>query len=161
GLRDNEGAIRRSKSAGNFSERKSRMQRSLNLTAIMAAISIAAIPFSFAETPIPAGSRVLTIGEVSKVDAKTKSITLNDATAYNSAQLSNSGDGTAAGRSGRTSAPSGGGGGGGSRRGGGGGRGGGGRGGGSTPVGRGASAPLPREYKIVVSPKTVIKDGDT
>src|SRR5262245_33773603 len=121
------------------------MHRSLNLTAIMAAILIAAIPFSFAETPIPAGSKLLTIGEVSKVDAKNKSITLNDATSYNIAQLSNAGDGASAGRGARSSAPSGGGGGGGGRRGGGGGRGGGGRGGGTAPTGRGASAPIPRE----------------
>lgn len=140
------------------------MQRSMNLIAIMAAMSIAAQPFGFAQTPIPEGSKVLTIGEVEKVDPKSKSITLNDATSYNIGQLSNAGDGRTPGRSGggRSGATSGGGGGGGGRRGGGGGRGGGGRGGGgSVSTGRGASAPIPKEYKIVVSPKTVIKDGDT
>src|SRR5262249_3788248 len=64
---------------------------------------------------------------------------------------------------GRSGATSGGGGGGGGRRGGGGGRGGGGRGGGggAGPARRGASAPIPRGYKIGVSPQNGIKGGDT
>ena len=135
------------------------MQRPLNLTAIMAAMFLAT-GAGFADTPIPPGAKVLTVGEISKLDTKNRSITLNDATTYDLAQLSKAGDTTAAGRGGGRSAgvPQGGGGGGGGRHGGGGGRGG---GGGSVPTGRAASAPIPHEYKIVVSPKTVIKDGDS
>jgi len=130
------------------------MQRPLNLTAIMAAMFLAT-GAGFAETPIPPGAKVLTVGEISKLDTKSRSITLNDATTYDLAQLSKAGDATVAGRGGGQSGgvPQGGGG----RHGGGGGRG----GGGSVPSGRGASAPIPHEYKIVVSPKTVIKDGDS
>ena len=130
------------------------MQRPLNITAITAAMFLAT-GAGFAETPIPPGAKVLTVGEISKLDTKSRSITLNDATTYDLAQLSKAGDTTVAGRGGGQSGgvPQGGGG----RHGGGGGRG----GGGSVPSGRGASAPIPHEYKIVVSPKTVIKDGDS
>src|SRR4030095_289138 len=121
------------------------MRRPLNLTAIIAATFLAT-GAGFAETPIPPGAKVLTIGEISKLDTKSRSITLNDATTYDLAQLSNAGDTAVTGRAGGQSGEGPGGGGG--RHGGGGGRGGRG-GGGSVPAGRGASAPIPHEYKIV------------
>ena len=83
---------------------------------------------------------------------KNKSITIKDATLYNMTQLGNArGDSsTPAGRDGGGGAVRGVGRG--SRR----------RGGsGAAPsVPRGASAPIPTEYKVTVSSKTVIKAGD-
>jgi len=137
------------------------MRRPLNLTAIIAATFLAT-GAGFADTPIPPGAKVLTIGEISKLDTKSRSITLNDVTTYDLAQLGTAGGTAVTGRGGGGSGGVPGGGGG--RHGGGGGRGGGGGGrggGGSVPAGRGASASIPHEYKIVVSTKTVIKDGDT
>src|SRR6266702_250084 len=104
-----------------------------------AAMLLCGIPFahvSFAQRSDATESKFLTIGDVSKIDVKNKSITIKDATLYNMTQLGNArGDSsTPAGRDG---------------------------GGGAVPsVPRGASAPIPTEYKVTISSKTVIKAGD-
>ncbi len=102
-------------------------------------------------------SKFLTVGDVSKIDSKNKSITLTEATSYNISQLSNAGGGGGTATGGRASSRGGvnvsaGGGGRAGRRG----------GGGAAPsAGRVASAPLPMEYRVTISSKTVLKDGDT
>jgi hypothetical protein len=122
------------------------------ITAIAAAVLYAILFASIghAQTDNAAESKFLTIGDISNIDLKNKSITISQATSYNIAQLSNGGaSGVSAGRSG----------GGGAVRGGGrGGR----RGGGSSvaSTGRGASAPIPMEYKVTASSKTLIKEGE-
>ena len=124
----------------------------MNFLALMILIAIGFVEPGFAEHSDGTQSKFLTIGDVSKIDVKTKSVTINYATSYNIEQLGNAGTDAARG-GGRA-------GGGGSARGGGrGGR----RGGGGAAVpsaARGASAPLPKEYKVMISSKTVIKDGD-
>src|SRR5262249_29045434 len=93
------------------------------------------------------------VGHVIPIDAKHNSITINYAPSYNIEQLG--------GIPGPVSGSRGGSGGGGSPRGGGrGGRRGGGGGTGSPGAARGASAPLPKKYKGMISSKTLIKDGD-
>ena len=94
-----------------------------------------------------AESKHLTLGDISKIDTKNKSITVSDAISYEIAELGDLGS--------NRSPRSGGGAGGVSVRGGDGRRG---RPGGA-PV-RGASAPIPMEFKVMVSSKTVIKDGE-
>ena len=98
-----------------------------------------------------AESKHLTLGDISKIDAKNKSITVSDAISYEIAELGDLGSN----RSPRSGGGGGGGAGGVSVRGGDGRRG---RPGGA-PV-RGASAPIPMEFKVMVSSKTVIKDGE-
>ena len=96
-------------------------------------------------------SKHLTLGDISKIDTKNKSITVSDAISYEIGEL---------GDLGRNRSPRSGGGGarGGSVGGGGGRRG---RSGGGAPTAvRGASAPIPMEFKVMVSSKTVIKDGE-
>src|SRR5262245_15896884 len=124
----------------------------MNFAAVMLLIAIGFVEPSFAEHIDETESKFLTIGDVSKIDVKNKSITINYATSYNIEQLGNLGNVTGA-RGGRT-------GGGGSARGGG--RGGRRSGGGqSAPsVARGASAPLPKEYKVMISSKTIVKEAE-
>jgi hypothetical protein len=100
----------------------------------------------FCITAFGAESKFVTLGDISKIDAKNKSITVSDAISYNIAELGNVGS-VNAGR---------GGGGGVSVRGGGGRR-----GGGGAPRGvRGSSAPIPMEFKVMISSKTVLKEGE-
>jgi hypothetical protein len=122
-------------------------------TIILSVLTLA--PFGFAQTDPPTDSKFLTIGDVSKVDVKNKSITIDEATSYNIAQLGNPGTTTPA-NGGRGSGT-----GGNVPRGGGrGGR----RGGGSTAPATGGSrgpfASAPMECKVTVSSKTILKDGD-
>jgi hypothetical protein len=122
------------------------MKRWSNFFAVTLLCSI-----SFAELSGSTDSKFLTVGEISKIDVKNKLITINDAASYNIEQFSRTGDasGIAGGRSG----------GGAGTRGGRGGR----RGGGAsvpTTTGRGASAPIPMEFKVKVSAKTAIKEED-
>jgi len=129
------------------------MKSWMNLLAVMLLSGLIFAELSFAERSGDTESKFLTIGDVSRIDVKSKSITISDATSYNIAQLRNG--------AGVSGVPGGRGGGGGAIRGGG--RGGrrGSVGGGSAPsAGRGASAPIPMEYKVTVSSKTVIKEGD-
>ena len=126
---------------------------------IIVLFGVAPATFSFAQTE-EAKAKYLTIGDISQIDAKNKSITIRYATSYNIAQLGDGGaGGVASGRGGGSRAGAGAaqGGGGGRRRGGGGGRG----GGAVSTGGRTASAPIPMDYKVVVSSKTVIKDGES
>jgi hypothetical protein len=98
--------------------------------------------------------KFLTVGDVSQIDVKNKSITINYATSYNIEQLGGIPGNVSGSRGGSA-------GGGVSARGGGrGGRRGGGGGAGSPGAARGASAPLPKKYKVMISSKTLIKDGD-
>jgi hypothetical protein len=125
----------------------------MNFVAVVMLIAISFVEPSFAEHSEATESKFLTVGDVSTIDVKNKSITINYATSYNIEQLGNPGNGSGArgGTSGAASARGGGGRGG--RRGGG--------GAGSAPsAGRGASAPLPKKYKVMISSKTLIKDGD-
>jgi hypothetical protein len=129
------------------------MKRWMNFWAVMVLSGLVFAELSFAQRGGATESKFLTIGDVSRIDVKNKSITINDATSYNIAQLRN-GAGVSAVPGGRA------GGGGAVRAGGRGGRRGA-VGGGSAPgAGRGASAPIPMEYKVTVSSKTVIKEGD-
>jgi hypothetical protein len=126
----------------------------MNFVAVMMLIAISFVEPSFAEHSEATESKFLTVGDVSTIDVKNKSITINYATSYNIEQLGNRGNGSGA-RGGSTSgaASARGGGGRGGRRGGG--------GAGSAPsAARGASAPLPKKYKVMISSKTLIKDGD-
>jgi len=128
----------------------------MNFLAVMMLIAIGFVEPGFAEQGDTTESKFLTIGDVSQIDVKNKSITIDYATSYNIEQLGNPGNGGGA-RGGSTggaaSARGGGGGGRGGRRGGG--------GAGSLPgAARGASAPLPKKYKVIISSKTLIKDGD-
>jgi hypothetical protein len=126
----------------------------MNFLAVMMLIAIGFVEPGFAEQGDTTESKFLTIGDVSQIDVKNKSITLNYATSYNIEQLGNPGNGGGArgGSTGGAASPRGGGGRGG-RRGGG--------GAGSLPgATRGASAPLPKKYKVMISSKTLIKDGD-
>jgi hypothetical protein len=110
----------------------------MNFVAVMMLIAISFVEPSFAEHSEATESKFLTVGDVSTIDVKNKSITINYATSYNIEQLGNRGNGSGA-RGGR--------------------RGGGGAG--SAPsAARGASAPLPKKYKVMISSKTLIKDGD-
>jgi hypothetical protein len=136
------------------------MRSWMNLAAALVLYGIGVHEVGFAQGSRGTESKFLTIGDVSKIDAKTKSITISEATSYNIAQLGNAGGTSGAPGGGRA-------GGGGAVRGGGGGRGsGGGRGGGrgaggsAQSTGRLASAPIPMEYKVTVSSKTVIKEDD-
>ncbi len=99
-----------------------------------------------------AESKHLTLGDISKIDTKNKSITVSDAISYEIAELGDLGSN----RSPRSGGGGGGGAGGVSVRGGDGRRV---RPGGGAAV-RGASAPIPMEFKVMVSSKTVIKDGE-
>src|SRR4030095_9577720 len=126
----------------------------MNFVAVMMLIAISFVEPSFAEHSEATESKFLTVGDVSTIDVKNKSITINYATSYNIEQLGNRGKGGGA-RGGSISgaASARGGGGRGGRRGGG--------GAGSAPsAARGASAPLPKKYKVMISSKTLIKDGD-
>jgi hypothetical protein len=125
----------------------------MKFIAVMMLITIGFLEPSFAEHSDAAESKFMTIGDVSKIDVKNKSITINYATSYNIEQIANLGNDSGA-RGGGTS-------GGGTARGGGrGGRRGGGGGGVAPSATRGASAPLPKKYKVMISSKTVIKEGD-
>src|SRR5262245_2405039 len=125
----------------------------MNFLAVMMLIAISFVEPSFAQHSETTESKFLTVGDVSKIDVINKSITINYATSYNIEQLGNPGNVSGA-RGGST-------GGGGPARGGG--RGGrrvcGGAGAAPTAA-RGASAPLPKKYKVMISSKTLIKDGD-
>ena len=127
---------------------------------IIVLFGVGSATFSLAQTE-DAQPKYLTVGDISKIDAKNKSLTISYATSYNISKLGNDGAGGApsgrggGGRAGGAGAVQGGGGG--RRRGGGGGRG----GGASSSGGRTASAPIPMDYKVVVSPKTVIKEGES
>jgi hypothetical protein len=125
---------------------------------IIVLFGVGSATFSLAQTE-DAQPKYLTVGDISKIDAKNKSLTISFATSYNIAKLGNDGAG------GAPSGRSGGGRGGGAsgvQSGGGGRRRGGGRAGGNTSSGgRTASAPIPMDYKVVVSPKTVIKEGES
>jgi hypothetical protein len=126
----------------------------MNFVAVVMLIAISFVEPSFSEHSEATESKFLTVGDVSTIDVKNKSITINYATSYNIEQLGNPGNGSGA-RGGSTSgaASARGGGGRGGRRGGG--------GAGSAPsAARGASAPLPKKYKVMISSKTLIKDGD-
>jgi hypothetical protein len=124
------------------------------MISLVAAIVLGGIGFAegrVAERSSPTEAKFLTVGDVSKVDLKNGSLTIKDAMSYNLAQLGNAGGNTAAGggRGGGAGAVRGGGRGG--RRGGGGST-------ASTP--RGASAPIPTEFKVTFSSKTVIKEEE-
>ena len=96
-------------------------------------------------------SKHLTLGDISKIDTKNKSITVSDAISYEIGELGDLGSNRSP-RSGGGGARGGSVGGGGGRRG---------RSGGGAPTAvRGASAPIPMEFKVMVSSKTVIKDGE-
>jgi hypothetical protein len=118
----------------------------------MKCLSLAALIMLCASGFARAESKHLTLGDITKIDTKNKSITVSDAISYEIAELGDLGS---------TRSPRGGGGGGGgggvSARGGGGRRG---RSGGAPGGVRGASAPIPMEFKVMVSSKTVIKDGE-
>src|SRR5437870_13552970 len=110
---------------------------------VLLGIGLAAIGLS--QDNIANEAKFLTVGDISKIDSKNKSITITEATSYNIAQLGDrggggTGTGGRASRGGVTVAA-----GGGSR----GGR----RGGGAPSPGRVASAPLPMEYRVTVSPQ--------
>jgi len=124
----------------------------MNFLAVMMLFAIGFVEPGFADgdTTEP---KFLTVGDVSQIDVKNKSITINYATSYNIEQLGGIPGNVSGSRGGGT-------GGGVSARGGGrGGRRGGG-GAGSPGAARGASAPLPKKYKVMISSKTLIKDGD-
>ena len=126
----------------------------MNFVAVMMLIATSFVEPSFAEHSEATESKFLTVGDVSKIDVKNKSITIDYATSYNIEQLGIPGN-VSGSRGGSTSgaASARGGGGRGGRRGGG--------GAGSLPgAARGASAPLPKKYKVMISSKTLIKDGD-
>jgi len=125
----------------------------MNFLAVMMLFAIGFVEPGFADHGDTTEPKYLTVGDVSQIDVKNKSITINYATSYNIEQLG--------GIPGPVSGSRGGSGGGGSPRGGGrGGRRGGGGGTGSPGAARGASAPLPKKYKVMISSKTLIKDGD-
>jgi len=126
----------------------------MNFLAVMMLFSIGFVEPGFADHGDTTEPKYLTVGDVSQIDVKNKSITINYATSYNIEQLGGI-PGNVSGSRGVS------GGGGGSARGGGrGGRRGGGGGAGSPGAARGASAPLPKKYKVMISSKTLIKDGD-
>jgi hypothetical protein len=126
----------------------------MNFVAVMMLIAIGFVEPSFAEHSEATESKFLTVGDVSTIDVKNKSITINYATSYNIEQLGGIPGNVSGSRGGSA-------GGGVSARGGGrGGRRGGGGGAGSPGAARGASAPLPKKYKVMISSKTLIKDGD-
>jgi hypothetical protein len=138
--------------------------KSLALIFAVAVTCSAAAPRSSAQATPETAAKYLTIGDISKLDPKTKLITISDAISYNIGELSNAGDTTPSGRGGGRGQGGGGGvnvSGGGGRRGSGG-RGGGGRGGygGGATGGRTASAPIPKEYKVAITAKTVFKEGE-
>src|SRR5262245_66265177 len=117
----------------------------MNFLAVMMLIAISSVEPGFAEHSDTTESKFLTIGDVSKIDVKDKSITINYATSHNIEQLggipgnvsSSRGGGTGGGVSAR-------GGGRGGRRGGG--------GAGSVLTGaRGASGAIAAEYNETVS----------
>src|SRR5262249_51270037 len=132
----------------------------MNFLAVMMLFAIGFVEPGFADHGDTTEPKYLTVGDVSQIDVKNKSITINYATSYNIEQLG----GIPGNVSGSRGGSSGGGGstrGGASARGGGrGGRRGGGGGAGSPGAARGASAPLPKKYKVMISSKTLIKDGD-
>jgi len=126
----------------------------MNFLAVMMLFAIGFVEPGFADHGDTTEPKYLTVGDVSQIDVKNKSITINYATSYNIEQLGGI-PGNVSGSRGGSS------GGGGSTRGGGrGGRRGGGGGAGSPGAARGASAPLPKKYKVMISSKTLIKDGD-
>src|SRR5690349_1951383 len=128
------------------------MQRWINPAAIIVLCGFGLSGFTLAQDSTTVESKFLTIGDITKIDMKEKSITIDNATSYNIAQLRNGGTtGAPVDRGGR-------GGGGAAVRSGRGGR----RGsGGAVPTaGRGPSAPIPMEYKVSLSPKTIFKEGD-
>ena len=125
----------------------------MNFLAVMMMFAIGFVEPEFAEHGDTTEPKFLTVGDVSQIDVKNKSITINYATSYNIEQLGGIPGNVSGSRGGGT-------GGGVSARGGGrGGRRGGG-GAGSPGAARGASAPLPKKYKVMISSKTLIKDGD-
>ena len=118
------------------------MKRWIYLSTSALLVGIVFISIGFAQSNGTSEPRVVTIGDVSKIDPKGKSITIKDATSFDIPQTTTGESGTARG---------------GGRRGGGGGN----SGGGSAVGGaRGPSAPVPTEYKVVISSKTVFKEGD-
>jgi len=128
------------------------MERWMRIAGSMVLFGICVAEPHFAQSETATESKFLTIGDISGIDLKGKSITISAATSYNIAQLSQGGG---------TPVPGGRGGAGGAGRAAvrGGRRGGGAR---SAPSsGREASAPIPMEYKVIVSSKTIIKDGDS
>jgi len=126
----------------------------MNFLAVMMLFAIGFVEPGFADHGDTTEPKYLTVGDVSQIDVKNKSITINYATSYNIEQLGGIPGNVSGSRGGS-------GGGGGSARGGGrGGRRGGGGGAGSPGAARGASAPLPKKYKVMISSKTLIKDGD-
>jgi len=97
------------------------------------------------------GTNSVAIGDISKIDLKSKSITINNAVSYNIAPAVGGGARGGAGRGGGGGGGRGGGGRGGGRRGG---------GGGAAPGGSGGFIPqTPRSFKVVVS-KAVFKEDD-
>ena len=127
------------------------MKRSI----IIAAGLLLCVGVCFAQDDVASGSKFLTIGDISKIDAKNKTMTISYATSYDIGQLRSAGveGATPGGRAGGRGS-----GGGVGVRGGGGRRGGG--GGGVPASGRTASAPIPMDYKVTVSSKTVLKEGE-
>ena len=126
----------------------------MNFLAVMMLFSIGFVEPGFAEHGDTTEPKYLTVGDVSQIDVKAKSITINYATSYNIEQLGGIPGNVSGSRGGSTGR-------GGSARGGGrGGRRGSGGGAGSPGAARGASAPLPKKYKVMISSKTLIKDGD-
>src|SRR5438105_15457751 len=123
------------------------MKQSISLIAVLMLAGI-----GFAQRSSAAESKFLTVGDVSKIDLKNRSITIKDATSYDLAQLGGAGGDSGA-RGGRSGAGvgGGGGGGGGGRGGGRGGRRGGGGGGSTSGTPRGAAAILPTEKDVLPS----------
>src|SRR5262245_42950951 len=72
----------------------------MNFAAVMLLIAIGFVEPSFAEHIDETESKFLTIGDVSKIDVKNKSITISEATSYNISQLRD-GAGLSAGPAGR------------------------------------------------------------
>jgi len=140
-----------------FLEGRSCMKRWIYLSISALFVGTVFISIGFAQSSGTSEPRFVTIGDVSKIDPKGKSITIKDATSFDIPQTTTGEGGTArgGGRHGGGGVRVGGGGGG--RRGGGGGN----SGGGSAVGGaRGPSAPVPTEYKVVVSSRTLFKEGD-
>jgi hypothetical protein len=123
----------------------------MNFPVAMVLCGLVFAEFSYAENGA-IQSKFWTVGDISNIDLKNKTITINDAISYNIEQLSNAG--------GPVGVPAGRGSGGGAVRGGSrGGR----RGSGGNSVsttGRGPSAPIPMEYKVSIFSKTLIKESE-
>src|SRR5437764_8761098 len=131
------------------------MNRWMYLAATVLLCAMGSATIGFAQGELPPDFKFLIIGDVSKVDVKNKSVAMNNAASYNVAQPENAaGGGNNAGGGlsrGGVSVRGGESGGRGGRRG----------GGGAVPgTGRGPSALPTMDYKVTVSTKTVIKEGD-